>query len=141
VRPSETKTIGGLEVTTTKLPAMRGSALRFKLGKLILPSLRGKSLAEISSIDIADLAPVVGALDEKAQETLMLEILLCTKVQQTNDKTGEPYFVELTSQKFIDLVFDGDVDALWATCWFALEVNLKGVFGASAGSAQPAPTP
>lgn len=136
-RRTETRTIAGLEVTTVQLPAMRGSRLRFRVLRTIMPALatlnefRGKSMDEIMASDVGKLLPalrhVVEQLDDKAQESFLLEVLLCTNVISI-DESGKRIVVELTSASFVDLAFGGDVDALWQTFAFALEVNLGGFF-------------
>lgn len=148
MRPSETKRISAtIEATSQKMPSMSGSRLRFKIGKLLVPALagfRGKALDDVMKLDLAELqpvlAPLLAQLDEKTHDALMLEILTHTYVVRTEDGK-EPIRFDLGNAKAIDLAFDGDVDALWATAWFALGVNLKGVFAAGAGNAQPSPTP
>ena len=145
-RTSETRTIGEFEVTTQKLPATRGSRLRFKLVRLLGPAasslapLVGKDgkLEELLGLDIAAVAPAIVALasqiDDEKHDALMLEILICTSVVADGPK-GKIKF-DLTSKALLDQAFDGDVDALWKTVMFALEVNLSGFFS---GRGSPAP--
>jgi len=145
-RKTETRQISAFDVTTIQLPALKGSALRFKLGKVLAPALaalRGKSLGDVMKSDLADLQPALMAifdrLDEKQAEALMLDALLCTSVV-TTDNDGKLIKYDLTTAKWIDLAFGGDVDALWSTVKFALEVNLRGLFVAGAGTVQQTPT-
>lgn len=146
-RKTEEREINGLKVTTIQLPATRGSALRFKLARVLAPvagTLRTKTAADLLSLNVADLAPTLMALaaqlDPAVMDALMLEILACTSVI-TTDAAGRQIKFDLTSKQIIDQAFDGDVDALWSTMRFAVEVNLSGFFAALAGNTQPAPTP
>jgi hypothetical protein len=147
-RKQEEREIAGLKVTTIQLPAMRGSRLRVKLAKLIVPVLgafKGSKLSSVQDVmkmDIADLAPalvaVASQLDDTAHDTLMLELLICTSVVR-DDGSGKALKFDLTTKQIIDQAFDGDVDALWKAVAFAIELNLGNVFSASTGNEQQAP--
>lgn len=148
MRRTETRVINGLEVTTQQLPSMAGSRLRFKLGRLLAPSigaLRGRRIEDLMSLDIAELAPALVALvqqlDARTHDELLIEIFAGTYVVGKDDK-GK-LRIELTSAQWIDQAFDGDVEAMWLAAKFALEVNVRNIaslFPNRVGGAQPAPT-
>lgn len=136
-RTEETRTINGLEVTTIKLPSMRGSQLRFRLIRLLAPAgpalgavFTGKKLSDLGAVDVISILPALPALfaqlDDATHDALLCQILVCTSVVADGPKGKVKY--DLTSKAFIEQAFSDDVDALWAAARFALEVNLSGFF-------------
>jgi hypothetical protein len=144
MQKQEVRQINGFEVTTVQLPPTRAYRLLAKVGRVLTPTLGalgGKKLDGLKSIDFADLGPALSAmfaqLDDAAADALMLETLASTSVVTRGDN-GQLIKYDLTSKAWIDLAFAGDVMALLLTMKFALEVNFRSFFAASAGSEQPA---
>lgn len=135
---TETRTIDGLEVTTTQLPSMRALRLMTRIGRLIMPSLAkldGLSVGALLRAEMSSIGPAVSELfdrltDSQAEE-LVREILVATAV----DVDGKR--VELINGAAIDKVYSGNLPALFSTIRFALEVNYGGFFSVDSA---PSPT-
>lgn len=147
MRKTETRTIGGLDVTSIQLPSTRAYALVRKVGKVVAPALgalRGKTPGAIMGSDLADLAPALESLfdklDDQSADSLMLEALACTSVTRQGDD-GRLIKYDLTTKAAIDLAFDGDLRSLLLTIKFALEVNFASFFDGSGPSASASPAP
>lgn len=124
---TEKRVIGGLEFTTTQLPAMKALALSARIGRAV-----GPALAEASglsgSMEVARLAPAISALFAKLDGTeaqgLAREILASTSV------VYEGKLIQLGDNGMIDHVFTGSLGDLFAAIRFAVEVNFADFFAA-----------
>ena len=149
-RTEETRTIGELEVTTVKLPAIRASKLRFKLLRLLAPAapalaavFTGKKLADLKGTEIASILPalpgLLAQLDDATHDAMLRDALVTTSVVADGPK-GKIKF-DLTSLALIEQAFGSDVDSMWSTWLFAVEVNLSGFFSGRVDPAPALPTP
>jgi hypothetical protein len=145
-RKTETRTIDGFEVTTTQFASVAGCRLWTRLLPMFLPALAalpdGQNLNNFGQMDLAKLAPALGAIAAKLTpdefETTMLEVLALTQV--TYGRGNQRVNRTLDSVGAIDAVFDGAVGSIFKVMWFALEVNFDsfGIAGALRQSAAPA---
>ncbi len=131
---SETRTIDGLEVTTTQLPVLRAFALFTKLGKVLAPALaRAADLQLDPDMDVSALAPALGELfaqlDPADATQLAHDVLISTSV------VADGRITELSQSGAIDLVFGGRFLAFLKTMAFAIEVNFRDFFDGTLGSA------
>ena len=135
MRITRTKQIGDVEISTTKLPTLRGSRLRMKVNRLLMGTgtkIEGGELtAELFTSFLAH-------LPDADADALILESLAST-VAVRDDAQGSKIKFDLSNLSQIDLAFDGDDLAMWQAVLFSWEVNLsnptKGVV------VQPDPTP
>lgn len=130
---TDTRTIGGLEVTTTQFAALRSLRLMTRLGAILAPMLAGvETLALGMKADLKDLAPILAEvfsnLTPDVADTLAREILCNTIVVMDGKK------FELTSAAQIDMVFSGKVLAMIQSIAFAVEVNFRDFFDSLRGS-------
>ncbi len=126
--------IGDFEVTTQKLPTLRGSSLRFKVNRLF-----SKEKGTVGDLTAEVLTAMLAQLEDNEVQTLILESLVCTSII-TNDDRGQKIKYDLTKLSTIDQVFDGDVDLMWETVMFAWEVNFsRPTKGAAVVLPDPAP--
>lgn len=132
---TSTRSIDGMDVSVTQLPARKGLKLAGKLGRIIAPVLSHINGVSLDS-DLTALAPALTALfsnlEDRDYDTLLLEILCMTAVVTQGHRH------ELTSLEKIDFVFGGDMPKLVKVCAYALEVNF-GDFIAGGLSASSAP--
>ena len=132
---SKTKQIGDLEVTTTKLPTLRGSRLRMKVNRLLMGNGQkiegGELTAELFTGFLAD-------LPDADADTLILESLVSTVVVR-DDAQGSKIKFDLSNLSQIDLAFDGDDLAMWQSVLFSWEVNLANPTKGVAVKPDPAP--
>lgn len=132
---TSTRSIDGMDVSVTQLPARKGLKLAGKLGRVIAPVLSHIGNVKLDS-DLTALAPALTALfsnlDDRDYDVLLLEILCMTAVVTQGVRH------ELTSLEKIDFVFGGDMPKLVRVCAYALEVNF-GDFIAGGLSASSAP--
>jgi hypothetical protein len=130
---TETRTIDGLEVSTTQFPALRGFRTMTRLAGILAPVLSNLEGVSLDS-DISELGPALTQLfmrlaDEDA-EALASELLISTSVQLNGT------LVELNDRDRINMAFDGSVFGLVKTLIFVIEVNYGDFFGSAlAGSA------
>lgn len=135
MRITRTKQIGDVEISTTKLPTLRGSRLRMKVNRLLMGTgtkIEGGELtAELFTSFLAH-------LPDADADALILESLAST-VAVRDDAQGSKIKFDLSNLSQIDLAFDGDDLAMWQAVLFSWEVNLsnptKGVV------VQPDPAP
>lgn len=115
---SETRTIDGLDVTTTQLPAMRSFVL---LGKLL--KIAGPALGELGEANIGKLVSMVAqSIDPAELPGLAREVLEQTTVISDGRQ------VQLNSIPLIDNVFNGRLPTLLKVLRFALENGYSGFF-------------
>ncbi len=132
---TEKRTIGGLEYSTTQLPAMKALALSTRIGRAVGPALAAASGVDMGA-DVAALAPAItrlfASLDGAEAQALTKEILQGTTV------VFEGKHVHLGDTAAIDHVFTGRLGELFTVVKFALEVNFTDFFDAltSAASAK-----
>jgi len=135
MRISKTKQIGDLEVTTTKLPTLRGSRLRMKVNRLLMGNGQkiegGELTAELFTGFLAH-------LPDAEADTLILESLVSTVVVR-DDAQGSKVKFDLSNLSQIDLAFDGDDLAMWQSVLFSWEVNLANPTKGVAVKPDPAP--
>ncbi len=124
---TDTRTIAGMEVTTTQLPALRAFALLNKLGRILAPALAKAADLKVSTdMDVSALAPALGELfanlhpEESGQ--LAKEILAYTSVIHNGAK------IDLGSANMIDHVFTGEFKGFLMTMLFAIQVNFSDFF-------------
>ena len=137
---SETRECGGLKVTTTQLPAMRGFRLFARVGKILAPTmsnLQGLTARELKGLmdaDVAALAPMVANLFAQLEDSdsLFLELFASTKVERV-DENGVPRLKQLTDQDAINYVFAGNLAGMLSAAMFVLEINfadfIRGALG------------
>lgn len=138
-RKSVSRTIDGLEVSTTRLAPLAALKLVPKIGKLLTPLLQLKSMAAIveqhglENVDVSSAVPVIDALfaqlDDKTIDLLCTELLVDTSITMPND-VGVMVTYELATKDMIDMAF-GDEDGLprlIAVLKFAGEVNFAKSF-------------
>lgn len=130
--PSETRTIGDVEVTITKFDVTRAAPLAAKLGKIMAPALAelqivGFALEGRTSVldQLVGLAPMLHQVFESVAlagdfNALAGEILAGTSVVYD----GKKY--DLVKPGAVTLAFGDDLDAYTRTIAFALEFNFKG---------------
>lgn len=118
MRITKTKQIGELEVTTTKLPTLRGSRLRMKVQRLMSGQ---KADGELTPQILFSL---LALLKDEEADALILESLVSTSVVRA-DAQGTKIKFDLSGLSQIDLAFDGDDMAMWQTVLFSWEVNLS----------------
>lgn len=154
-RPSTTRSIGGFEVSTTKLRPTAALKLAPKLMKIMIPALKlvpglgplisvartaGAELtpalvmAVLGRLDldqlVGSLAELLGTVDDATLDTLYREMLVDTSVTVPNDQ-GVLHVVELNTPGMIDLAFgglDNGINLLVQTLIFVGEVNFKHSF-------------
>ena len=143
-RKTETRQIGGMDVTCTQFEAIAAFKLSARIGKVLAPALLAAGGKIDLKADVATLAPVAralfDALDPEQAESMLVDILRGTSVVR-DDGTGKLIKIDLSSPKWINAAFDGDLGAMLSAAAFALEVNLGSFFGGSGPSAAPTPTP
>lgn len=126
---SETRTVNGMELRSTQLPALRAMALGAKLGKILAPSI-GKLAGLSLKSDVEDFLPFTGELLERLAagelESLLKEVLAATTV--TIDEGRGARLVALNNAEAINAVFAGKLRELLAAALFALEVNFSDFF-------------
>ena len=126
------RSIGGYEVSTTKLPATAALKLAPKLLKILLPAMRLqggwmlilRALATANSEDAQTvdvgaamgaiagvLTELLGAVDDATLETLYRDLLTDTSISVPDEK-GVLVTVELNTPQMIDMAFDGLDDGL-----------------------------
>lgn len=136
----ETRTIGGYEVTTTRLPPMRALKLAPKIIKLMTPLLHLQALAGggLGNVDTSELTSAIDELvvqlDAKTIDLLCTELLARTSVVMPDAQRGVDRVVELDAPEMIDIAF-GDEDGLprlIGVLKFAGEVNYRKSFFALA---------
>ncbi|MBA3841176.1 MAG: hypothetical protein H0X39_00895 [Actinobacteria bacterium] len=133
MRAIRTKVVGDLEVTTQKLPTLRGSKLRFKVNRLIL-----RDGVPTGELDAEKFTALLAQLPEADADALILESLVCTSIVSTNAQ-GTKVKYELTTLGVIDQAFDGDDMAMWECVMFSWEVNLSRPTKGVAVQSDPAP--
>lgn len=134
-RKTETRVIGGLDVTVTQFDAMRSLGLTARLGKILVPALiaaEGVSMQD----DVRALAPALAELfsnlDPAGAQDLARQLTAGTAVV----KEGKQF--SLGSDDAINLAFDGDLRTLLEVMKFSLEVNFGDFFsGAPAVADEP----
>lgn len=158
-RPSTTRSIGGFEVSTTKLRPTSALKLGPKVLKILLPALRlmpafgpllraAKAGTEISpavvvavlgqlDLDglVTMLVDLLGSLDDATLDMLYRELLADTSITVPND-AGVLSIVELNTAQMIDIAFgglDNGIVLLVETMIFVGEVNFKRSFFDLAG--------
>lgn len=135
MRITKTKQIGELEVTTTKLPTLRGSRLRMKVNRLLLGSSAKVAQGELTAEVFTSL---LAHLTDADADALVQESLVSTTVIGL-DAQGAKIKHDLSSLKAIDTAFDGDDLAMWETVMFAWEVNLASPTRGAEVQPDPAP--
>lgn len=153
-RPSTTRSIGGYEVSTTKLRPTAALKLKPKILKVLLPALKlapsfgpliraAQSGMEITpalvvgvlgqlDLDtlVGGLVELLGSLDDATLDLLYRELLADTSITVPND-AGVLSVVELNTEKMIDIAFgglDNGITLLVQTMIFVGEVNFKRSF-------------
>ncbi len=133
-RKSETRQIGGFEVSTTKLRPTSALKLAPKLLKILVPLLRLQNAADILQHDagrfVAALTDLLGTLDDATLDTLYRELLCDTSITVPND-AGVLSVIELNTAQMIDIAFGGQdngLQLLVETMIFVGEVNFKRSF-------------
>lgn len=130
---TEKATIGGLDVRTTQLPAMRAFSLLTKVGRILAPVLSGATALLDSKgnlnldKDVSALAPVLGealgALEDQGAAELAAAILVQTSV------VYEGKLLELGQAHHIDLVFTGRLMTMLQVLAWVLKVNYADFIG------------
>lgn len=140
---NDTRTIDGLEVRSTQLPALRTLALSARLGRVIAPAIdKAGGLSFQSSVTdmMPALADICTRLTEGEIETLACEILAATSV--TLDEGKGPRLITLNNRMAIDTVFSGRFKTMLLVLAFALEVNFADFFdGAPDDQTPPSAAP
>ncbi len=131
-RTPEVRTIGGFEVSTTRLPPTRALRLAPKVMKIFLPALRlqGMSLMTDGADLVARLGELLATLDDSTLELLYSELLSETSIVMP-DEHDRMVSVELSSAQMIDIAFgglDNGLTLLVQVMIFAGEVNFKRSF-------------
>ncbi|HEY1814898.1 MAG TPA: hypothetical protein VGG74_21270 [Kofleriaceae bacterium] len=140
---AQTKTIRGVDVTTVKMRAMRGSRLRHEVQRLIAKEAdrRGTPLTKIGKDDVRSIITTAFAsMTADEHERFTIDALRETSVVK-RDGNGQPRKIDLLDARSIDDAFGTDHYALEAAVMFAVETNLAASFVEGAGSEQPTPTP
>lgn len=144
-----TRTIGGFEVSTTKLRPLDALKLAPKVMKVIVPALPvviggGKLLLEDVDAAAAALTKLLEVLDAQAIDTLCRELLCETSIVLPNEH-GVMAVFELNTADMVNLAFgslDNGMTLLVQTMLFVGEVNFKRSFFdllAAAGLKRKAP--
>lgn len=117
---TETRTIDGLDVTTTQLPAMRASVLFAKLGRIV-----GPALAQLGTTNLGGLVGLVFQNLSPADVPALTQEILASTTVLLDSKA-----VPLGQPGMIDLVFSeqGRLPALLKVLRFSLEVNYSDFF-------------
>lgn len=158
-RPSVTASIGGFEVSTTKLRPTVALKLTPKLLKIVMPALRlapvfgplmrlaqdgkeitpGLVLAVLGQVDVDELVvamtELLGTLDDATLDMLYRELLADTSIVVPND-AGVLTVVELNTVQMVDIAFggiDNGIEMLVRTMLFVGKVNFERSFFAIAG--------
>lgn len=122
--------IGSFDVTTTKLPTLRGSALRFKIQRLFTADKTGSLSPERIGMALA-------LLPDADVNQLLLETFVCTTLVADGPNGKLNYgLAKLTD---IDFAFDGDIDAMWEAVSYVWEVNFSRPTKGVVVQADPAP--
>lgn len=137
-RTPETRTIGGFEVSTTRLEVTRALRLAPKIMKLLVPALPLVGLVnsgfDLANVDHETLVPSVtallGALDDDMLNLLFKELLSDTSII-IPDESGRSVVCELNTQQLINIALGGlenGMTVLAEILLFAGEVNYKRSF-------------
>ncbi len=126
---TEKTEVGGLKITTMKLPPRRAFKLGSKLLKYALPVLGGMDpeaklgTAEMSQI----LTLIVRDMDEDQLDELLCQSLVATTVIRSEGK-GKPEKFELHDPDAIDAAFAGKLGAMLETFQWVLKFNFGDFF-------------
>jgi hypothetical protein len=132
-RPSTTKTIGGYEVSTTRLAPTKALKLAPKLTKLIIPMIRLQNAAAIMQATgdadrlVHALTEIIGTIDDATLDMLYRELLCDTSIILPNDN-GVMSVHELNTPQMVDIAFgrvDEGLTLLVQVMIFVGEVNFK----------------
>lgn len=122
---SETRTIGGIEITVTQLPARRALRLMTKLARAIIPVLE-KGISGADDLIVA-MPVIIGQLEPDEADQLACDILSnCSAIAEVNGKRAAYTFENPT---MIDAVFTGNMNALMEALVFGIEVNFGNFIG------------
>ena len=132
----QTRTIEGMDVTTSKLPAMRSFAIMPRVLKIIAPGVAAIQGGKdgLSDLDLSELMPQLSeSLNAIAGDTrLVYDLLASTYVVRDGKR------IELNSEAKINAAFDGNLKGLLLTLKFSLEVTFNDFFPEKTASAEEA---
>ncbi len=127
---SETKSIDGLELTTTLFPALQAFGLWVRLGKvlapasdIIIPLLTGTASHTLLMSDAGPaITSVFAQLDEGVAQSLTREMFQLTTVRHNNK------IVQLVGDDSINLVFSGKLSTMLKALQFVAKANFADFF-------------
>jgi hypothetical protein len=139
---TESKTVDGIQVTTTQLPAMRAFKLFFRLVRLIGPALGAfgdfdpkTDLKEVMKAMSPSFMAAFSSLDPEEATALA-----CAILENTVAFIPGQGNIQLNNQAALDIVFSGRVKAMLNVVVFAVQVNFSDFFDGDA-PAVPASVP
>jgi hypothetical protein len=141
---SESKTIEGIQVTTTQLPAMRAFKLFFRLVRLIGPTLG--ALGDFDpKTDLKDVMKVMSPAFMTSFASLDPDeatALACAILENTTAFLPGQGNLQLNGQAALDAVFSGRIKTLLNVVVFAVQINFADFFDGVAPATPPsAPGP
>lgn len=141
---TQTKTIAGLKVTSTKLPVMLALDILPELLGVLGPSFAALSTVKMTS-NVGELGDAIGAIAARltgGQLAALAPRLLAGTSIVVPDTSGKPQKIDLVGgTDAINAAFEGRANAFLPTLRFAVEVTFKDFLDVSALSDAPTPTP